>query len=145
MKLGRLYLTALVLALVGATPAGQEPASFRVIVHPSNVTTSIGREELSRIFLRKQLAWRHGEAALPVDQLLSTSVREAFTVYVHHKSLRTVSSYWYGQVFSGRSVPPPERRSDASVMEYVSENPGAVGYVGSDAKLEGVKVLKVHE
>jgi hypothetical protein len=80
---GPMYLTALVLALLGATSAGEKGASFRVIVHPSSLAASIGREELSRIFLRKQLAWRHGEAALPVDQRPSSPIREAFTAYVH--------------------------------------------------------------
>jgi ABC-type phosphate transport system substrate-binding protein len=145
MKLSRLHLTALLLALLSATLAGGEPAGFRVIVHPSNPASSIAREELSRIFLRKQLAWRYGEAALPVDRQMSSPVREVFTLQVHRRSMRTVSSYWQQQVFSGRSAPPPERRSDTSVMEYVAENPGAVGYVRSDAKLEGVKLLQVHE
>lgn len=138
-----LALLALVLLSVGAR--GEEAPGFRVIVNPSSAVTSIGREELSRIFLRKQLAWRYGEATLPVDQRESSPVREAFTVVVHRRSVQAVSFYWQQQVFSGRAAPPPEKLNDAGVVEYVADNPGAVGYVTPNAKLNGVKVIQVQE
>jgi ABC-type phosphate transport system substrate-binding protein len=109
------------------------------------VVSSIRREELSKIFLRKVLAWRWGEATLPVEQRDGASVREAFTTWVHQRSVQAVSFYWQQQVFSGRGAPPPERQSDAAVMEYVAENPGAVGYVTLGARLNGVKVIQVTE
>jgi ABC-type phosphate transport system substrate-binding protein len=142
----RRHLTAvLVLALLGVPVRGQEPVGFRVIVHPSSVVNLMGREELSRIFLRKQLAWRYGEATMPVDQRESSAVREAFTAAVHRRSVQAVSFYWQQQVFSGRAAPPPEKLNDAGVVEYVADNPGAVGYVTPNAKLNGVKVIQVQE
>jgi ABC-type phosphate transport system substrate-binding protein len=146
MTLARRHLlAALALALLPVSASGEEqPAGFRVIVNPANSLTSIGREELSKIFLRKQLAWRtFNEATLPVDQRESAPVRDAFTNWVHKRSVQAVSFFWQQQVFSGRGAPPPERSSDASVIEYVTENPGAVGYVGPGAKLTGVKVIQV--
>jgi ABC-type phosphate transport system substrate-binding protein len=146
MKPGRRhFLTTLLLAILPWGAVGQEPVGFRVIVNPSSVISSIGREELSKIFLRKQLAWRYGEATLPVDQRESSPVREAFTIVVHRRSVQAVSFYWQQQVFSGRGAPPPERPSDTSVVEYVAENPGAVGYVTTATKLNGVKVIQVQE
>jgi ABC-type phosphate transport system substrate-binding protein len=138
---------ALFSALCSVRAAGQEPVGFRVVVNPASVVTSIGRDELSKIFLRKTLAWRNGnaEAALPVDQRESSPVREAFTLWVHRRTLQAVLFYWQQQVFSGRGAPPPERSSDTSVMEYVAENPGAVGYVSPTAKLNGVKAIQVQE
>jgi ABC-type phosphate transport system substrate-binding protein len=145
MPTRRHLLLALTLALLSVSASGDEqPPGFRVIVNPVNSLASIGRDELSKIFLRKQLAWRSfNEATLPVDQRESTAVREAFTTWVHRRSVQAVSFFWQQQVFSGRGAPPPERSSDASVIEYVTENPGAVGYVSPGAKLSGVKVIQV--
>ncbi|HEX4382095.1 MAG TPA: hypothetical protein VH083_04075 [Myxococcales bacterium] len=145
MQTRRHLLAALTLALLSAGASGEEqPAGFRVIVNPANSLTSIGREELSKIFLRKQLAWRSfNEATLPVDQRESSPTREAFTTFVHKRSVQAVSFFWQQQVFSGRGAPPPERSSDASVIEYVTENPGAVGYVSPGAKLTGVKIIQI--
>jgi len=141
----RHLLAAAALALLSVRAAGEEPVGFRVIVNPSSSVATIGRDELSRIFLRKQLAWRYGEATLPVDQRESSPTREAFTIWVHRRSVQAVSFYWQQQVFSGRGAPPPERPSDTSVMEYVAENPGAVGYVGTATRLNGVKAIQVQE
>jgi ABC-type phosphate transport system substrate-binding protein len=138
-------LAAMFLILLGISARGEEPVSFRVIVHPSSVVNAIGREELSRIFLRKQRAWRYGEVAMPVDQGENSRVREAFTLAVHQRSVEGVSHYWQQLVFSGRGAPPPTRPNDAAVVEYVAENPGAVGYVTPNAKLNGVKVIQVQE
>jgi hypothetical protein len=46
-------------------------------------------------------------------------------------------------VFSGRDTPPAIKASDASVLEFVRANPGAIGYVSPGADLAGVKVVSV--
>jgi hypothetical protein len=54
-----------------------------------------------------------------------------------------VKSYWQQQIFSGRSVPPVEKASDAAVVKFVEATAGAVGYVAPDAPTGGLRVLKV--
>jgi hypothetical protein len=56
-----------------------------------------------------------------------------------------VESYWQQAIFSGRSVPPLEKASDAEVLAFVRANPGAVGYVSGGADLgASVKELTVN-
>src|SRR4051812_4752136 len=121
----------------------EEPAGVRVIVNPANGETSLSREQLSRLFLRKQTNWPSGGAVDPVDQRAASAAREKFVQWAHHKSASALAYYWQQQVFSGRGSPPPERAGDAEVIEYVAQNPGAVGYVSASAKLSGVKLLAV--
>jgi hypothetical protein len=73
----------------------------------------------------------------------SSRVREAFSQAVHGRSAAAVRSYWLKILFSGRGVPPPERRSDREVLAYVQERPGAVGYVSETAPTDGARVLTV--
>jgi hypothetical protein len=54
-----------------------------------------------------------------------------------------ISSYWQVLVFSGRDVPPRTLKSDADVLQFVQDNPGAVGYVSEGAPLAGVKTITV--
>jgi ABC-type phosphate transport system substrate-binding protein len=56
-----------------------------------------------------------------------------------------IDQYWTQSVFSGRAVPPPEKRSDADVVAFVRENPGAIGYVSQGASIDGVKRVTVKE
>jgi ABC-type phosphate transport system substrate-binding protein len=123
----------------------EEPAGVRVIVNPANRETSLSREHLSRLFLGKQTTWPSGAQVDPVDQRASNAARDKFVQWAHHRRAAALALYWQQQVFSGRGSPPPEKAGDAEVIAYVSQNPGAVGYVSAGAKLGNVKVLAVTE
>jgi ABC-type phosphate transport system substrate-binding protein len=134
------------LALLAAFASFAEaPASVRVIVNPANHETSLSREQVSRLFLRKQTTWPSGGQVEPIDQRAANGARDKFVQWAHHRSASAFSVYWQQQVFSGRGSPPPEKAGDAEVIEYVAQNPGAVGYVSMGAKLANVKVLAVTE
>ena len=139
-------VTAVAVAITGLAPvsAAAQNGGFVVVVNASNPTGSISRSDLSKIFTKKTRAWPSGAAALPVDLAAGSTVRDAFTEKVHGKSTRAIGSYWQQQIFSGREVPPPERKSDDEVLDYVRTNAGGVGYVAANTRLgTGVKVLTV--
>jgi hypothetical protein len=54
-----------------------------------------------------------------------------------------VRTYWNQLIFSGRELPPAERRGDAAVVAFVRDTPGGVGYVSTGAEVAGVKVVAV--
>jgi len=111
------------------------------VVHPSSYVTSIAKKDLARIFLKQRSMWSNGERAKPIDQSASSELRSRFSQSVLGKSLAEVDSYWQGQVFSGRSAPPPTVASDAEVLDLVRRTPGAVGYVSASANTNGVSIL----
>lgn len=132
--------------IAGATrlEAQSSTLPFVVVVHESNPTTSISRDELSRIFLKKITVWRTKHTVAVVDQRESSRVREQFTRTVHHREVSSVASFWQQQIFAGRAVPPAQRTSDADVMSFVANNPDAIGYVSAGTSLvPGVKTVTV--
>ena len=62
---------------------------------------------------------------------------------VHQKDVDAIASYWQVLVFSGREVPPRIVKSDAEMLQFVRDTPGAVGYVSEDVPLAGVKPIAV--
>jgi hypothetical protein len=136
----RLHALAALAALLLTRSAVAE--DFKVIVHPQNPAAEIGREELSRLFLKRALRWPDGEAAEPVEPP-DDAVRTRFAEQVHGKRLASVRAFWNQQIFSGRDVPPLERSTDAEVVAWVKAHRGAVGYVTAGADVVGVKVLAV--
>ena len=46
-------------------------------------------------------------------------------------------------IFSGKGIPPPEKASDAEIVTFVRDTPGAIGYVAPGADLSGVKVVAI--
>jgi ABC-type phosphate transport system substrate-binding protein len=136
---------SLAAALLSESTAEAESAAptHVVIVHPKSATTSISREALGDIFLKKAARWPSGEPALPVDQKSGTVVREVFSRAILRRSTAAVRSYWMQRIFSGREVPPPELDGDGAVVNYVASHLGAVGYVSTSANISTVKPLVV--
>ncbi len=141
----RALVKPLLAAALFLAPAAALPAEFVLVANPSVSTAAISRAEATRIFLRLQSEWPDGGHARPVDQSKSSPLRDAFSREVLGKSLASVEQYWTQAIFSGRAVPPVEKRSDADVLAYVRENPGAVGYVSASAPLEGVKRITLRD
>jgi ABC-type phosphate transport system substrate-binding protein len=112
-------------------------------VHPSNPATQISRLKIGEIFLKKEKRWPDGQPAVPVEPPGKSSVRQRFDQEIFGKPVIAISAYWQQMIFGGKGVPPPEKSSDADVVAFVRETPGAVGYVASSADVSGVRVVAV--
>src|SRR5688572_30929396 len=97
-----LTLAAIVLLAAGSAEAQQ----FIVVTHADNPVTTIGREDLSKIFLKRTAKWPNGSAIQPIDLAANHQARIAFTGTIHKKSVGAVRAFWQQQIFSGRELPP---------------------------------------
>ena len=137
-------LLALATALAGAGRAHAQEAPYRIIVNSKNPVASLPRDDVSKMFMKKILAWPSGETVQPVDQAEDTDVRRVFSKRVLGRDVAAVKGYWQQAIFTGRSFPPVEKASDGDVAAFVASTPSAIGYVSSVALLPGgVKVVKV--
>jgi ABC-type phosphate transport system substrate-binding protein len=137
----RTMLALLVLWVFGALPA-RSLDTYVVVVHAKNTTRSLPKEQVARLFMKKEVRWPDGTKAEPVDRDPEAVVRKSFCQSVHGKDVAAIKSYWQRQLFSGRDTPPPELASDRAVLEYVASHPGAIGYVAADSTLPaGVRAL----
>ncbi len=137
----RLLVGLALLSLPSLVTAGD----FVLVAHPSVKTTSVPRSQAARYFLRQATTWPEGEHVKPVDQVRTASVRQDFTRVVLKRTLAEVESFWTQAIFSGRAVPPPQKKNDDEVLAYVRDTPGAIGYVSASASLEGVKKLTLEQ
>ncbi len=139
------YLVCAVV-LLAALPVGQVQAQgrggYKVVVNPSISVSSMSRDELSRIFLKKVSKFHDGHSATPVDLPSSSGVRDSFSRDVHGKPTSAVEAYWQQQVFSGREVPPAEK-GEGGALDFVRSNSNGIGYVSPGADTEGVKVISI--
>ena len=143
MKPLKICVIAVVLTLVSANVWAQGK-SYKVIVNQSNPVSSMRREDVSRIFLKKTTKFSDGRSALPVDLPINSSTRDGFSKEVHGKPSSAVDAYWQQLIFSGRDVPPAQK-SDSGALEFVRSNENGIGYVSSGANTAGVKVISVTE
>lgn len=139
----RLGLLLVGVALLPASLRAQD-VGYRVVVHRSNGVNRLTRDQVSKIFLRQLRFWENRQHVLPVDQPAESPARRSFTKRIHQRTIASVQTWWQQQIFAGGEVPPPERASDAEILEYVRKYPSAIGYiragvpVGADLKIVAV-------
>jgi ABC-type phosphate transport system substrate-binding protein len=133
-----LLLVGLALSLAGELRAAE---GFVVIVRKDEQDLVLERTLVADAFLKKRTRWPNGEVIHPVDQRRDSSVRHHFSQSVLRRSVEAVRNYWQQRIFSGRDVPPPEVESDAEVIRYVRDNPGAIGYVTAATDADGIRVV----
>jgi ABC-type phosphate transport system substrate-binding protein len=133
---------AAILLLPSLNVWAQGKGGYKVIVNPSNPVSSISRDELSRIFLKKTTKFPDGRSASPLDLPLNSPVREAFSKDVHGKPAAAVDAYWQQQIFSGKDV-PPSQKNEPGAVDFVRSSSNGVAYVSPGADTDGVKVIGV--
>lgn len=134
---------SILVVLLLLSPAFGWAAEYQVVVHSTNPTDILTREQLAKMFLKKLVKWDTGTPIVPIDQAAASPARAVFTRIVHGKPLSAIASYWQQQIFAGRDVPPAEKASDEAVIAFVKANSGAIGYVSSGAATDGVKLLSI--
>jgi ABC-type phosphate transport system substrate-binding protein len=136
-----LRCTALGMWLGVAAAAGA--ADVVVVVAARDPASALSRSEVSNIFLGKLSRFPDGRPASPVDQPEGSAARAAFYRDIGNRSPAEVKAYWSKMIFTGRGQPPPVAAGDERVKEFVSGQPGAIGYI-ERASVDGqVKVLTV--
>ena len=145
MKLRTRVLLFVALGIWAARIGAQDASAYKVIVHPSNTATQVSRLKLGEMFLKKTTRWPDGHPVLPVEPSGKSPVRQRFTLEVFGKQVIAISAYWQQMIFGGKGVPPPEKASDADVVAFVRDTPGAIGYVWAGSDLTGVRVVAVTE
>jgi TonB family protein len=130
--------TLAALAIGGGLLAGvdlrSQGGAYKIVVNPSNPTTSLSKAQVSNLFLRKTTTWESGEPALPVDQSDTSPLRDAFARDVLGMAADQATA-------SVRGDRPPSVATDREVLAYVRLKPGAIGYVSSTTPADGVKVV----
>ena len=138
-----LGILTLVGALIAPPATNAQTVRFKVVVNAQNPVSALPASEVSRIFMGRATRWPTGELIEPVDQTDGSAVRERFVSDIHHRDGAALSSYWQQQIFAGKDVPPPAMATDAEILAYVRQHPGAIGYIAAETPSDRVKVITV--
>lgn len=140
----RAWALAVLCSLGPAASVGAEERSYKVIVNAGNPISDMRKDQVAQLFLNRNARWTQVGQAAPVDQSMSSPVREAFSTEVLGQTLQAVQAYWQKKILAEREMPPPVKSSDDEVVAHVAKNKGGIGYVAAAATLPAsVKVLRV--
>ena len=129
---------ALLLALVMTAQAG----SVIVIANKGVGAASLSKADMQNIFLGRTVMWPDGKKINPVV-LKSGGAHESFLNDMLGKNTSQFDTFWKQAIFSGKGRPPKSVAGEAEMVQFVSSNDGAVGYINADTAHSDVKVIDV--
>ncbi|WP_372628152.1 phosphate ABC transporter substrate-binding protein [Arsukibacterium sp.] len=130
--LSRLVVT--LLALAGVAIAMPANADIAVIVNPAN-TSTLTTDELTRLYTGRS------SALSAVNIAESSPLRSQFDEKGVGRSSAQLKAHWSKLIFTGKGTPPLELATEAAVIEHISQNPNAIGYVDAASVTDAVKVV----
>ena len=133
------WLILLLLGSLGSWSAAG--AQDVVLVANKGVKISeITNADLRAIFLGTKTRFSDGSHAVPVT-LKGGPVHEVFLRNYVGEDPEEFRSQWRKVVFTGEGAMPKAFDSESSLIEYVADTPGAVGYVSRISSQGGVRIL----
>ena len=121
----------------------QEGTSYKVIVNKDNPVSELTKDKVSKLFLKKTTKWEDGNKVQPIDLFSDSNIRKKFSKEIFGKTVAAIKAYWQKKIFSGKGIPPAEKKSDDEIIAYVKSKSGAIGYVSNTTNTNSVKVIKI--
>lgn len=118
-------------------------ADVLVVVGAHSPSISLSRDQVGNLFLGRIVALPGGGVATPIDQSVSSPLRDEFYLKVTNKSAAQAKAHWAKLYFTGRGVPPREGASSDEVKRLLNSIPGAIGYIDRSALDDSVHVVFV--
>lgn len=115
-------------------------AEVVVIVHPSN-TSTFDQSDIKKIFLGKSKKFSNGRTAIALNADDSMSFTDEFNTKVIGKSSSQLNAYWSKKIFTGKGTPPQKMSTSAEIIDAVSSNPDAIGYIDKSAVTDNIKIV----
>ena len=150
MDPARPLLAVLLLAALLAPPAttaSQPPAQLpplAVIVHPANPVENLTVSELRRIFMLDTQTWPHGRKITVVLREKGQPERAEAIRIICGVTEREYERQILFRTFQGSvNIGPRSIQSSATMLRFVQNAPGAVGYVNADEVDATVKLLRI--
>jgi ABC-type phosphate transport system substrate-binding protein len=115
-------------------------ADVVIIVHPSN-TAEVKFSDVNKLYLGRQHEFSNGTKAkmyaLPEDHVTTFQ----FNDKVLSKTTSQLKAYWSKLIFTGKATAIPVLSSEEEIIDFVSKNPDAIGYVDKGKVNDTVKVV----
>ena len=138
MKIKIIYII-LLLTILSTYSAGQI-----VIVNSSNSVTQLSKAALRNIYLGNTSTWENSKQIVIIDYVADNQLRNSFSELYLNLSPKRVSMIWIKASLSGKTIPPKVFHTEDEIIKFVSENEGAIGYLGKASNLpQNIKIVQI--
>ncbi|WP_206486069.1 hypothetical protein [Thalassotalea sp. G2M2-11] len=112
-----------------------------VVVNSANPIEQMTRSEVIDLFMGKYVAFPDGEKAVPVDLDGEQPIKQQFYHQLVGRSLASINAYWSRLRFTGRVKPSIQKNTEQQVVQYITNNNDAIGYIPISKLTKQLKVV----
>ncbi|MFD2110634.1 hypothetical protein [Thiorhodococcus fuscus] len=124
-----------------ASSAIADEAALVVVMHAGAGIETLTRDQVINIFLGRFRKLPNGHLAIPIDQDSDHPMKAEFYRRLVGKNPAEIRAYWARLIFSGKTAPPREAKSEEQMIEWLMTQPGAIGYLPTDRLREPLKAV----
>ena len=129
----------LYLSFWGCCQAAQ--ADLVVIANPQSGIEKLSKDEVINLYMGRNRKLASGINAMPLDLTAANTEKAKFYALLVNKNLPEINSYWARLMFSGQGSPPMQIESVDEVLDIVSSNKAAIGYIERKKLDKRVKMI----
>lgn len=118
-------------------------ADVVVVVSDSSPVLKLSSIQLTDIYLGRLTHLSGGRPIVPIDQAEQATTHSKFYQQYLGRTPAQIRSHWSRLIFTGRGQPPKAVNNDAAMVEVLSRNANAIGYMDSEAVPEGLRVVDI--
>lgn len=109
--------------------------SHAIIVNKDNTTTALSNSVVKNIFTGNRQSWDDGSKIVVCFlNVEANQVSQEFFKNVLDLSLGDFNKLWLKKVLTGNAAKPNQFNSENELINYISNNKGAVGFISSANK-----------
>lgn len=138
----KIFVIIAVMFVVMLCPVLTMAADVIFIGNPSVKTSTLSKNDISKIFFGKKIVWNDKSKIIIALQKKTATHNLFLKTYIRQSPAR-FDSFWKRQIFTGRISSLNMFNNDQDVVKFVSEIKGAIGYVSPDTNLDNVKTISV--
>jgi len=121
---------------------GTASAEVLIISHPNVKEKSLAKKEIKIIFLGKKVHWKD-KSRIHAAIMVEGDLFEDFLLTYVNKTENQFTNYWRKMIFTGKGCPPKRFESSAELITFVTQTPGAIGFIKAGTAIKNVKVINV--
>ena len=135
-----MFMVCVLWLLIPSADAGG--GDLILVVHSDVPVDTLNSRDLKSIFLGEKSRWAN-QHRIHFVTLKHPEVHESFLRRYVGKTPTQYDIFWKKRVFSGRGRMPEAMDSPEAVMEFISQTPGAIGYVPPGTPMTEGKQIQV--
>ena len=114
-----------------------------IIANKNAPADMMSYRDIKNIFLGRKTKWSTGQKII-IATLSGSETHKAFLKNYIQKSPSQFKRYYKSLVFTGKGKMPKSFNTQESVLEFVANTDGAIGYISSRLANDGVRIVPVN-